>query len=68
MLLSDTLFFFSMAQGVGGWGHYLALAEWTTEDWAGFVGTAPMVLTRVFIVLGIGLRTDVRQSPGLKTR
>lgn len=56
MLTSDTAFFFSMAQGVGGWGHYLALGEWTAEDWAGFVGTAPMVLTRILIVLGIGLR------------
>lgn len=68
MLISDTLFFFSMAQGVGGWGHYLDLTEWTTEDWAGFVGTAPMVLTRIFIVLGIGLRTDAREGQGLKRR
>lgn len=63
MLTSDTAFFFSMAQGVGGWGHYLALGEWTAEDWAGFVGTAPMVLTRILIVLGIGLRKGVT-GPG----
>lgn len=57
MLLSDIPFMFSMAQGVGGWDHFFNLAEWTVEDWVATASTAPMVLTRIFIVLGIGLRT-----------
>lgn len=64
MLISDFAFFFSMAQGVGGWAHYLALGEWTTEDWMALVGTAPMVLTRILIILGIGLRTDKARMSG----
>lgn len=58
MLFSDFTFLHSMAQAVGGWGVYSDLAGWTVEDWAGMAATAPMVLTRIFIVLGIGLRFD----------
>lgn len=56
MLFSDFVFLHSMAQAVGGWGVYSDLAAWTGEDWAGMAATAPMVLTRIFIVLGIGLK------------
>ncbi|KAJ4385450.1 hypothetical protein N0V93_009878 [Gnomoniopsis smithogilvyi] len=58
MLFSDFLFLHSMAQAVGGWAIYSDLTGWTAEDWAGMAGTAPMVLTRIFIVLGIGFRRD----------
>ncbi|CAN8101777.1 unnamed protein product [Discula destructiva] len=58
MLLSDVAFLHSMAQAVGGWAVYSSLAEWTAEDWVGMAATAPMVLTRILIVLGIGLRSD----------
>lgn len=67
MLLSDVAFLHSTAQAVGGWGVYARVGGWTVEDWAGFVMTAPMVLTRVLIVLGAGLRTG-RDGLGAKAR
>lgn len=66
MLFSDFLFLHSMAQAVGGWAVYSDLAAWTAEDWAGMAGTAPMVLTRILIVLGIGLRKDAKSRQGSK--
>lgn len=56
MLLSDFAFLHSTAQAVGGWEVYVRVGEWTGEDWAALVSTAPMVLTRILIVLGIGIR------------
>lgn len=66
MLFSDFLFIHSMAQAVGGWQVYSKLAEWTAEDWVCMAATAPMVLSRIFIVLGIGLRHDTKSRQGLK--
>lgn len=66
MLLSDGAFLHATAQAVGGWGEYAKLGEWTGEDWAGFWLTAPMVLTRVAIVLGIGLRWPKGEDGGGK--
>lgn len=66
MLFSDFTFIHSMAQAVGGWDVYSNLAEWTAEDWAGMAGTAPMVLIRILIVLGIGLRYDTKSRQGGK--
>lgn len=68
MLFSDFLFLHSMAQAVGGWAVYSDLAAWTAEDWAGMAGTAPMVLTRILIVLGIGFRSDRKIVQGNKTK
>lgn len=64
MLLSDFTFLHSMAQAVGGWAVYSDLAAWTAEDWAGMAGTAPMVLTRIIIVLGIGFRQGAKGKQG----
>lgn len=70
MLFSDFAFFHSAAQAVGGWEAYLGpdftLADFTTEDWLAFIGTAPMVLTRILIVLGIGIKSPA--SSGRKKR
>lgn len=56
MLLSDFAFCHSTAQGVGGWGNYVKIENWTGEDWVAFASTAPMVLTRILLVLGIGIK------------
>ncbi|KAH8780342.1 hypothetical protein F5883DRAFT_517254 [Diaporthe sp. PMI_573] len=56
MLLSDFAFCHSTAQAVGGWVAYAKIGDWTAEDWVAFASTAPMVLTRIFIVLGVGVK------------
>jgi hypothetical protein len=56
MLLSDFAFCHSTAQAVGGWAAYVRIADWTAEDWVAFATTAPMVLTRISIVLGVGVK------------
>lgn len=59
MLLSDFAFCHSTAQAVGGWGVYVKIGDWTLEDWVAFGSTAPMVLTRIVLVLGIGLKRPI---------
>ncbi|KAL1848936.1 hypothetical protein VTK73DRAFT_9981 [Phialemonium thermophilum] len=56
MLLSDAAYCHSAAQAVGGWAQWVVLSRWTAEDWLVFWSTAPMVLVRVLIVLGVGVR------------
>ncbi|POS71980.1 hypothetical protein DHEL01_v209625 [Diaporthe helianthi] len=56
MLLSDFAFCYSTAQAVGGWVVYVKIGGWTAEDWVAFATTAPMVLTRILIVLGLGIQ------------
>lgn len=56
MLLSDFAFCHSTAQAVGGWGIYVNVWDWTPEDYVAFATTAPMVLTRILLVLGVGLK------------
>ncbi|KAI3396638.1 hypothetical protein diail_11815 [Diaporthe ilicicola] len=56
MLLSDFAFCHSTAQAVGGWGSYVQVSDWTVEDWVALATTAPMVLTRILLVLGLGTR------------
>lgn len=56
MLLSDFAFCHSTAQAVGGWGAYMKIGDWTPEDYVAFASTAPMVLTRILLVLGVGLK------------
>ncbi|OLN95795.1 hypothetical protein CCHL11_02747 [Colletotrichum chlorophyti] len=57
MLLSDAAYCHGTAQAVGGWQMWLKIEDWTVEDWAVLLSTAPMVLVRIFIVLGVGIRT-----------
>ncbi|KZZ90163.1 hypothetical protein AAL_07264 [Moelleriella libera RCEF 2490] len=56
MLLSDAAYCVSVVQAVGGWDRWVDLAAWTTDDWVAFAATAPMVLVRILIVLGVGVR------------
>ncbi|KXH65661.1 hypothetical protein CSAL01_09673 [Colletotrichum salicis] len=57
MLLSDAAFCHGTAQAVGGWEIWLDRSTWTVEDYVAFFTTAPMVLVRILIVLGIGIST-----------
>ncbi|KAG5975159.1 hypothetical protein E4U55_007824 [Claviceps digitariae] len=54
MLLSDGAYCHSIAQAVGGWAVWVRVGEWTVEEWLGFWMTAPLVLVRVLVVLGVG--------------
>ncbi|KAK3939477.1 hypothetical protein QBC46DRAFT_387646 [Diplogelasinospora grovesii] len=58
MILSDLAYCHSCAQAVGGWGAWVVLSDWTVEDWFVFWGTAPFLLVRVLIVLGVGIRQN----------
>lgn len=62
MLLSDFSFVYSLVQAVGGWGVFSDLAGWTVEEWADMAATAPMLLVRILIVLGIGFRSDTKRQ------
>lgn len=62
MLLSDIAYCHSCAQAVGGWSVWLQVASWTAEDWIVTVTTWPFVLTRLAIVLGIGLNFPPREA------
>lgn len=57
MLLSDAAYCHSVAQAVGGWASYSRIQDWTVEDYLHFMFTAFVVLTRILVVLGIGLKT-----------
>lgn len=68
MLLSDVAYCHSAAQAVGGWGSWAMLADWTAQDWVVLVTTAPMVLARLLIVLGVGVRVRVLGQGATKLR
>lgn len=57
MLLSDFAYCHSAAQAVGGWGAWFNLRLWGSEDWLVFFTTAPMVMARMLIVFGIGVKS-----------
>lgn len=65
MLLSDAAYCHSAAQAVGGWGSWVTFEDWTVEDWVVLITTAPMVLARLLLVLGVGVRTPAQ---AIKTR
>ncbi|KAM0417025.1 hypothetical protein ACHAPT_012991 [Fusarium lateritium] len=56
MLLSDIWYCAGTVQGVGGLANWANLAAWTDDDWITMVSTLPMVIVRVLIVLGIGVK------------
>ncbi|KAK1979847.1 hypothetical protein LZ30DRAFT_596007 [Colletotrichum cereale] len=66
MLLSDAAYLHSTAQAVGGWELWLDRSKWTVEDYIILYTTAPMLIVRVLIVFGIGVRVpreaDAKQS------
>ena len=57
MLLSDVAYCHAIAQAVGGWAVYADVTTWTKDDHAVFWATAPLVLVRILVVLGIGVKT-----------
>nr|OQO05606.1 hypothetical protein B0A51_17661 [Rachicladosporium sp. CCFEE 5018] len=57
IVCSDALYTHSMAQAVGGWGVFVDLGKWTTNDWIAAVGTVPFVLVRLAIVSGVGAQS-----------
>ncbi|TDZ54262.1 hypothetical protein CTRI78_v006463 [Colletotrichum trifolii] len=58
MLLSDAAYVHGTAQAVGGWDVWLRYSGWTVEDHVIFWSTLPMVLVRILMVLGIGVKTS----------
>lgn len=60
MLLSDAAYCHSAAQAVGGWGPWVTFGDWTVEDWVVLITTAPMVLARLLLVLGVGVRASAK--------
>ena len=58
ILMCDAFYTHSTAMAVGGWAEWLTLGKWTGQDWVAAVMTWPFVLTRVAIVLGLGVRTE----------
>jgi len=56
MLLSDLAYCHSCAQAIGGWGVWVDVARWTTDEWVAAVTTWPFVLARCAIVSGLALR------------
>ncbi len=58
MLFSDAAYCYAIAQALGGWAVWLDVTGWTKEDHAMFWATAPLVLVRILLVLGIGLQKE----------
>lgn len=56
MLLSDAVFFHSTAQAVGGWVHWFDVTAWTPEDHFIFWSNASVLIVRVLIIFGIGVK------------
>ncbi|SPO02233.1 uncharacterized protein DNG_04906 [Cephalotrichum gorgonifer] len=54
-LLQDALYAWSVAQAVGGWDVWLDVAGWGAMDWLVFCSTAPSLIARLLIVLGVGV-------------
>lgn len=60
MLLSDAAFFHSTAQAVGGWAQWVDVISWTPEDHFIFWSNALVLVVRVLIIFGIGVKTGNR--------
>ncbi|KAG8413990.1 hypothetical protein J3458_011645 [Metarhizium acridum] len=56
MLVSDVAFCHSAAQAVGGWASWARLSAWTLDDHLVFWSTAPFLVVRVLVVLGVGVK------------
>ncbi|EME40306.1 hypothetical protein DOTSEDRAFT_74939 [Dothistroma septosporum NZE10] len=64
ILCCDAFYTQSTAMAVRGWGEWLDLGKWTAQDLVAAVMTWPFVLTRVAIVLGVG----VKKPAGVKRK
>lgn len=67
MLLSDAAYCHAIAQGVGGWTAWGDIKAWTREDHTVFWATVPLVLVRILVVFGIGLK-DIPREKRTRTR
>lgn len=65
MILSDIAFCHATAQAVGGWVAWSKVSEWTMDDHAIFWANAPVLLVRILLILGVGVKTNPRS---LKTQ
>ena len=65
MLLSDIAFCHATAQAVGGWVAWSKVSEWTMDDHAIFLANGPVLLVRILLILGVGVKTN---SGCLKTQ
>lgn len=61
VLLQDAAYSWSVAQAVGGWGVWVDLWAWEATDWLVFWTTAPAIVVRVLVVLGVGVKEEGRR-------
>lgn len=58
-LLQDGLFFWSVAEAVGGWGVWGDVRGWEGSDWLVLLTSVPGLLARALVVLGVGVKEGV---------
>ncbi|EGX91408.1 hypothetical protein CCM_05566 [Cordyceps militaris CM01] len=56
ILMNDAVYCHATAQAVGGWEVWLDVGKWTRDDYVVFWSTWPLIVVRVLVVLGIGLK------------
>lgn len=64
ILLQDALFAWSVAEAVGGWAVWVDLGAWEASDWLVFWTTAPALVVRILIVLGVGIEEGKGEGKG----
>lgn len=57
MILSDIANGHAVAQAVGGWEAWSKVSEWTMDDHALFWAGASVLLVRILLILGVGVKT-----------
>ena len=53
MLISDAVYFWAVAQAVGGWDEFLNVGVWSADEWTVTLGALWPVSVRLFIVFGL---------------
>lgn len=56
ILINDAFYCHAIAQAVGGWSVWVDVASWTKDDHVIFWATWPVIIIRVLIVSGLGLK------------
>jgi hypothetical protein len=62
MLLSDIPYVHSCAQALGGWAEWVRVSQWGSDEWIVMGATLPFILIRLFIVLGLGVKTPEKKA------
>ncbi|KAK1755854.1 hypothetical protein QBC47DRAFT_402016 [Echria macrotheca] len=52
-LVSDVVYFWAAAQGVGGWGTWVDVSEWTGDEWTVSLGALWPGVMRGVVVFGL---------------